>query len=245
MEEPIVVEATRGDVVEARHRAHAVAVAGGEIVGAAGDPQLVTYFRSSAKPIQALPVVRARPDLGEAEIAIACASHLARPEQLDAVRALLARRPTRPRTTSSAAREPTRLAHNCSGKHAGLLALCRSNGWPIEPATGFRPPLPAGAAGGGRGRRGGRSGVDADRRRRLRDRHVRAAARADGARVLALPHARRLGEDRRRHAGVPGADPRARRGRHRPHADAGAAGSRRAARRVCSAPARRTGSESP
>ncbi|HLG07101.1 MAG TPA: asparaginase, partial [Gaiellaceae bacterium] len=74
--EPIVVEATRGGVVEARHLVHAVAVSGGEIVEVAGDPALVTFLRSSAKPFQALPVVRARPDLDDAEVAIACASHL-------------------------------------------------------------------------------------------------------------------------------------------------------------------------
>lgn len=130
------MEATRGDVVEARHRAHAVAVAGGEIVGVAGDPQLVTYFRSSAKPIQALPLVRARPDLGDVEIAIACASHLGRPEQLDAARALLAEADATEDDLECGA-EPTRLAHNCSGKHAGLLALCRAHDWPTR---GYRLP---------------------------------------------------------------------------------------------------------
>jgi hypothetical protein len=63
---PIVVEATRGDVVEASHRIHAVAVSDGRIVESCRDPVLVTFFRSSAKPIQALPVVRARPDLDDA-----------------------------------------------------------------------------------------------------------------------------------------------------------------------------------
>jgi L-asparaginase II len=134
--EPIVVEATRGDVVEARHLAHAVAMSGGELVAAAGDPHLVTYFRSSAKPLQALPVVRARPDLDDVEIAIACASHLARPEQLDAVRSLLAKADATEDDLECGA-EPIRLAHNCSGKHAGLLALCRANGWPTE---GYRLP---------------------------------------------------------------------------------------------------------
>ena len=62
----------RGDVVEARHRVHAVAVQEGRVVEAAGDPQLLTYFRSSAKPLQALPLVRLRPDLDDPEIAIAC-----------------------------------------------------------------------------------------------------------------------------------------------------------------------------
>ena len=134
--EPIVVEATRGDLVEARHRVHAVAVSGGEVVEAAGDPRLVTYFRSSAKPIQALPVVRARPDLDDAEIAIASASHLARPEQLEAVQSLLAKADATEHDLECG-EEPTRLAHNCSGKHAGLLALCRARGWPT---AGYRRP---------------------------------------------------------------------------------------------------------
>ena len=51
--QPILVQASRGGVVEATHRVHAVAVRGGEIVAAAGDPSLVTFFRSSAKPLQA------------------------------------------------------------------------------------------------------------------------------------------------------------------------------------------------
>ena len=138
---PIVVEMTRGDVVEARHRVHAVAVSGGEVVGSAGDPELVTHFRSSAKPIQALPLIRSRPDLDDTEIAIACASHLARPEQLEAVRSLLARAPATDDDlecgTRGADAGPTRLEHNCSGKHAGLLALCSARGWPSQ---GYRLP---------------------------------------------------------------------------------------------------------
>jgi L-asparaginase II len=129
--EPIVVEATRGGVVEARHLVHAVAVSAGEVVASAGDPALVTYFRSSAKPIQALPVVRARPDLDDVEIAIACASHLARPEQLEAVRSLLAKAPAS-EDELECGPQPTRIEHNCSGKHAGLLALCRARGWPSQ-----------------------------------------------------------------------------------------------------------------
>lgn len=115
---------------------HAVAVQDGALVASAGDPGLVSFFRSSAKPIQALPVVRARADLDEAEVAIACASHLARPEQLEPVRSLLAKAPAIEDelecggTGSEAG--PTRLEHNCSGKHAAMLALCRARGWPNE-----------------------------------------------------------------------------------------------------------------
>jgi L-asparaginase II len=134
--EPILVEAVRGDVVEARHRVHAVAVLDGKVVASAGDPGLTTLFRSSAKPIQALPLVRARPDLGDAEIAIACASHLHRPDQLEPVRSLLAAAGATEDELECGS-EPTRLEHNCSGKHAGMLLLCRLNGWPPE---GYRLP---------------------------------------------------------------------------------------------------------
>ena len=127
----LIVEARRGDLVEASHRVHAVAVSGGGIVEAAGDPQLLTYFRSAAKPIQALPVVRARPDLGDAEIAIACASHLHRPDQLEPVRSLLAKADAT-EDDLECGPEPTRIAHNCSGKHAAMLLLCRERGWPTE-----------------------------------------------------------------------------------------------------------------
>jgi L-asparaginase II len=127
----LVVEARRGDVVEALHRVHAVGVSGGAIVEAAGDPSLLTYFRSAAKPFQALPVVRARPDLDDAEIAIACASHLHRPDQLEPVRSLLAKAGATEDDLECGA-EPTRLEHNCSGKHAAMLLLCRDRGWPTE-----------------------------------------------------------------------------------------------------------------
>src|SRR5690242_17425371 len=120
--EPIAVEVVRGPVVEAVHLVHAVAVREGVIVAHAGDPQLLTYLRSSAKPIQALPLARARADLDEAEIGIACASHLARPDQLEPVRTLLAKAGAT-EDELECGEEPTRLAHNCSGKHAGMLLL--------------------------------------------------------------------------------------------------------------------------
>ena len=129
--EAIVVESLRGDVVEARHRIHAVAVSDGKVVDSCGDPALVTYFRSCAKPIQALPIVRARPDLDDVEIAIACASHLHRPEQLEPVRTLLAKAGAT-EDDLECGPEPTRLEHNCSGKHAAMLLLCRERGWPVE-----------------------------------------------------------------------------------------------------------------
>jgi len=132
--QPIEVLVTRGDVIEARHRAHVVATQDGRAVLEAGDSSLVTFFRSSAKPIQALPLVRLRPDLGDEEIAIACASHLARPEQVAAVRRLLKAAPA-DESELETGPEPTPLEHNCSGKHAGFLAVCRARGWP---SAGYR-----------------------------------------------------------------------------------------------------------
>jgi L-asparaginase II len=132
--EAIAVEVMRGDVVEARHHVHAVAVADGRVVAAAGDAGLVTFFRSSAKPLQALPVVRARPDLDDAEIAIACASHLHRPDQLEPVCSLLERAEAT-EDDLECGPEPTRIEHNCSGKHAAMLLLCSERGWPT---AGYR-----------------------------------------------------------------------------------------------------------
>ncbi len=108
---------------------HAVALSDGRVLLEAGDRGLVTFLRSSAKPFQALPLVRARDDLADEEIAISAASHLARPEQLSAVRSLLAKAPAGEDELECGA-EPTPLQHNCSGKHAGMLALCRAKGWP-------------------------------------------------------------------------------------------------------------------
>jgi L-asparaginase II len=132
----LVVEACRGDAVEAQHRVHAVAVTGGSVIASCGNSALVTLFRSSAKPIQALPLVRVRDDLDDAEIAIACASHLHRPDQLEPVRTLLAKA-SAGEDDLECGPEPTRLEHNCSGKHAGFLLLCRERGWTIN---GYRLP---------------------------------------------------------------------------------------------------------
>ena len=128
MSAPITVQVRRGEVVEATHVVHAVAVRDGAVVAEAGEPGRVAYLRSSAKPLQALPLVRARDDLTSEEIAIASASHLASPEQLAAVRSLLAKAPAG-EDELECGPEPTPLQHNCSGKHAGMLALCRAHGW--------------------------------------------------------------------------------------------------------------------
>jgi L-asparaginase II len=130
------VLATRGDVTEAVHRVHAVTIDGRTF----GDPSLTCFLRSSAKPIQAIPLAESYDDLADEEIAIACASHQAEPEQLDAVRMLLARAGATADDLENGIQEGRpegKLGHNCSGKHAGMLAACRANGWPLQ---GYRLP---------------------------------------------------------------------------------------------------------
>ena len=126
---PISVAVRRGDVVESRHRVHAVAVRRGDIVDAAGDPGLVTFLRSAAKPFQALPLALEHPDLPSEEVAIACASHEARSEQLVAVRSLLRRARATEDDLECGRRDGSKLRHNCSGKHAGMLLRAESHGW--------------------------------------------------------------------------------------------------------------------
>jgi L-asparaginase II len=131
----ISVTVRRGGVVEAEHRVHAVAVENGRITDSAGDPSLVTLYRSSSKPLQALPLAREREDVTEVELAIACASHRAEPPQLEAARSLLERAPATEADLELGPQEgrgPSLLSHNCSGKHAGFLAVCRARDWPIE-----------------------------------------------------------------------------------------------------------------
>jgi L-asparaginase len=132
---PISVTVRRGPVVEAVHRVHAVMVEDGRITESAGDASLVTLYRSSSKPLQALPLARERDDVPEVELAIACASHRAEPPQLEAARSLLERAPATEADFELGPQEgrgPSLLSHNCSGKHAGFLAVCRVRGWPTQ-----------------------------------------------------------------------------------------------------------------
>jgi L-asparaginase II len=136
----ISVTVRRGAVTEAVHRVHVVAVHDGRITDSAGDLHLVTLYRSASKPLQALPLARDRGDVTEVELAIACASHRAEPQQLEAARSLLEKAPATEADLELGPQEgrgPSLLSHNCSGKHAGFLAVCRARDWPTE---GYRLP---------------------------------------------------------------------------------------------------------
>lgn len=144
---PIAVpmaEVTRGDVLESTHLGHAViARADGRIVEAWGDPDIVILPRSSAKMIQALPLVEsgAGADLSTEQLALACASHSGERRHVDRVAHWLADLgfseealqcgPQPSRDTALAEEmirsgEPvTRLFNNCSGKHTGFLTLAK------------------------------------------------------------------------------------------------------------------------
>ncbi len=153
----LVVESVRGGIVESVHRvAVAVVDADGRLRARSGDPDLVTFVRSAAKPFQALPLLEdgaaERFGVREDELALVCASHNSEPAQVDLIRALLTRiglaesdlacGPHRPLSADLAlaaenqASPPevprTPLASNCSGKHTGMLAVARHQGWPTR-----------------------------------------------------------------------------------------------------------------
>jgi L-asparaginase II len=135
----IRVTVRRGGVVEAVHRVHVRSTCG----DALGD-DVHCFLRSSLKPIQAIPLLEGYDDLRDDELAIACASHRAEPAQLEAVRLLLARAGATVDDLENGeqpGRPDGKLGHNCSGKHAGMLAACRAHDWPLHPYRSLEHPL--------------------------------------------------------------------------------------------------------
>ncbi|ETX28498.1 asparaginase [Roseivivax isoporae] len=141
-----LVEVWRGSLLESVHCGHvAISDARGEVVEAWGDPDATIFPRSSAKMIQALPLVAsgaaARAGLSDAQLALSCGSHQGAPVHVDAVSrwlAALGLREEALRCGPEASRDkalrlqmirdqeaPTQLHNNCSGKHAGFLTLAR------------------------------------------------------------------------------------------------------------------------
>ena len=135
MAEPLSVAVRRGEILESVHRVHAFAVHDGKVVASAGDPNLIASLRSSAKPIQALLLARAREDLDEHDLAIASASHFGTETHVEAVRTLLSKTGGGESELDCGlqdGRPPEAVYHNCSGKHAAMIAVCRAHGWPVE-----------------------------------------------------------------------------------------------------------------
>jgi L-asparaginase II len=138
----------------------AVADSAGRTLSAAGDPHTVTTLRSCVKPLQALPFVRHAADrvgASDEEVAVTCASHNGEPVHVETVRRLLGRvgldesalscGPQMPmdqesaRALMAAGKEPGRVHNNCSGKHAGMLAVCIARAWPIDGYAAAGHPL--------------------------------------------------------------------------------------------------------
>jgi L-asparaginase II len=144
MANPVVVEATRGALVESAHRgAGAVVDKDGRVVVAFGDADRPVYPRSAVKALQALPLVASgaadRLGLSEKEIALSCASHSGSEDHVATARAMLAKvncdehalecgahwplGENEARALARSGRMPTALHNNCSGKHAGFICL--------------------------------------------------------------------------------------------------------------------------
>lgn len=140
----IIIQARRGGTVESLHHAvAALADPDGEIVARWGDPSMVTFWRSSAKPLQAQAWVAdgtvARWGWGARELAIMSASHKGLEPQADLVRRMLS--DIGLDETALRCDEALRARHGCSGNHTGFLAACVHHGW--DPTTYRRPDHPA------------------------------------------------------------------------------------------------------
>jgi L-asparaginase II len=146
------VESTRGTLVESVHRvACAVVDQRGDLVAFAGDPDRSTFWRSAAKPFQALPLVEDgiadRFGFEERHLALACASHSSEPGHVELARDMLRRVgrtegdlacgphvPLSPLVAAQVARGEVAQGavwSNCSGKHAAMLGAVTAHGWPV------------------------------------------------------------------------------------------------------------------
>jgi L-asparaginase II len=140
---PLTV-ATRGAAIDAVHYGSvAVVDRDGNLLHSAGDPQFLTTTRSALKPFQAMPFVAGggieRFDYSQAEVALLCASHSGEPRHVDAVASMLRKAGNSAAELQCGSHAPgfydargevpppppySPLAHNCSGKHSGMLAYC-------------------------------------------------------------------------------------------------------------------------
>jgi len=149
MQSPILANVIRGATVESIHRGHFIVMdGGGKMITTVGDPATVTFFRSSCKPFQAMPLVTSGAadafGFDESEIALACASHSGEPAHVATAQSMLDKTGLKeadllcgthlPFSDAEAKRmlrsgmEPTQLHNNCSGKHAGMLAVAKHVG---------------------------------------------------------------------------------------------------------------------
>jgi L-asparaginase II len=147
-----VIEVRRGDIVESQHVVHIAVVDGkGQLRAHAGEPGLVAFARSAIKPLQTVPLVEdgvvEKFSFNESELALSCASHSGEARHVAGVQSMLRKIGAAEEALACGAHiplgrqaaqelteqrvQPTRVHNNCSGKHAGMLALARLHGWPL------------------------------------------------------------------------------------------------------------------
>ena len=153
---------TRGDATDSVHYGSvAVVDRDGRLLYAAGDPHYLTTTRSALKPLQALPLVAGGGiehfGFTLPQVALLCASHSGEPRHVEAVAGMLERAGCTADQLQCGVHPPlyytareelppsgvkfTTLHHNCSGKHAGMLAYCRQCSAPIDSYLAFDHPL--------------------------------------------------------------------------------------------------------
>ena len=146
-----LIELYRGGTLECTHfGAVAVADTQGRVVASAGDPQWFSFTRSTLKALQALPFVEGggprKLGFTRDNIAMMCASHSGEPMHVEQVDDMLAKSGLTYKRLQCGCHVPYYVEatgapkpehyderhHNCSGKHAGMLACCVQRGWPVE-----------------------------------------------------------------------------------------------------------------
>ncbi|MGF1569028.1 MAG: asparaginase [Nodosilinea sp.] len=133
------IQLLREGIVESNHVAHVVVCdPRGRNLSVAGNPELGTFIRSALKPFQALGVTASgaleRYGLADKDLAIMCGSHQGSIEQARQVFHILWRSDLDPNALHCPIPDGKKspLEHNCSGKHAGMLAVCQQQNWPVE-----------------------------------------------------------------------------------------------------------------
>ena len=134
----IQIQLLREGIVESTHHAEAVICdSRGRVLSVAGNSETGTFMRSALKPFQALAITATgtleRFDLDDRDLAIICSSHRGEMEQVRQVFHILWRADIEPEMLQCpvADDQQSPLQHNCSGKHAGMLAACRQQNWPL------------------------------------------------------------------------------------------------------------------
>ena len=144
----IEVRLLREGIVESTHRVQAVVCDNrGRVLSVAGNPETSTFIRSALKPFQALAVTTTgtleRYNLNDRDLAIICSSHQGKVEQIRQVFHILWRCDVDPSALQCPIPEGTKspLQHNCSGKHAGMLAVCQQRQWPLTSYLQYHHPV--------------------------------------------------------------------------------------------------------